>query len=384
MGPTSTQDRCIDLETPVNSHSGRLATGGGAFQTMGRMSSGVEQGREVVRSLGTSRIQAFRPRLPDASVSVRLHELLEGDAERLRRTYRFLWQLHDHARRRRHEPDAADGLAALAERMELPLVFEDVSALGLGLQRSDASPRLRKAYHDLRGGGLFALLVHLDLVLQGRGEPQDVARIALLARDHLKIMRNAVPDLDPTLYAADLENRAHPVALLREKWSSVRYQFAGREIDVELDCPLEGSIAACCMEFSTLDRILYNLVNNAAEHADDGRVRLVVLPLPECEGAIVRMAVLNRLGPRQHELLQRRFGREPSTLFQGGFSSHGMGHGIGHGIGLRICADLVANAAGMLSIADAVGQGHLGIDLVDQWFVAWFVWPSAEPLRAIA
>ena len=56
-----------------------------------------------------------------------------------------------------------------------------------------------------------------------------------------------------------------------------------------------------------------------------------------------------------------------------------MGHG--HGMGLRICAYLVANAAGMLSIEDAVGQGHLGIDLVDQWFVAWFVWPSAEPLR---
>lgn len=339
------------------------------------MSSGAEVWREVVRSLGPAPVSEFRTRLPDAASSVRTHELMEGDGERLLRVYRFVWRLHDHARRRRSEPDAADGLAALAGRMELPLVFEDVSVLGQGLSHASASPRVRKAYHDVRGGSLLALLIHLELVVQGRGEPEDVARIALLARDHLKIMRNAVPDLDPPGYAADLSIKAHPVALLREKWSSVRYRFAGREIAIDLDCPFEGTIASCCLEFSTLDRILYNLVNNAAEHAPDGCVRLVVLPVPEHEGALLRLAVLNRLDPHQHEVLRERFGGNPNALLEGGFTTHG------HGMGLQICADLVSHAAGVPSIALAVSQGHLGLDIIDGWFVAWFVWPSVEPLR---
>jgi signal transduction histidine kinase len=331
-------------------------------------------------SLGASRPRAFRVRLPDASLSVQTYELLEGDAERLRRTYRFLWQLHDHARRRQSGADALQGLVALIQRMELDRVYDDVGALGRGLQDEELSSRVRKAYHDVRGGSLLALLMHLDLLLQGLGQAEDVARIAILARDHLKIMRNAVPDLDPGTYAADLQAKAHPVALLREKWSSVRYRFGGREIDVDLDCAFDGTIAACCMEFSTLDRIVYNLVNNAAEHSADARVRMVVLPIADAgsEAMLLRVAVLNRMGAQQRERLEASFGREPSALFQGGFTTDG------HGLGLRICADLVAHAAGVPSIELAVDEGHLGIRIVEDWFVAWFVWPSAEPRRAVA
>ena len=344
------------------------------------MVSEVEPGREVVLSLGTKRPRGFRVRLPDVSLSVQTHELLAGDAERLRRTYRFLWQLHDHARRRSREADALPGLAALVERMDLDRVYDDVGMLGRGLQQGELPSRVRKAYHDVRGGSLVALLMHLDLLVQGLGQAEDVARIAILARDHLKIMRNAVPDLDPVTYAADLQTKAHPVALLREKWSSVRYRFAGREIDVDLDCEFDGTIATCCMEFSTLDRIVYNLVNNAAEHTSDARVRMMVLPIADTgpEAQLLRVAVLNRMGSQQRARLEASFGREPSALFQGGFTTDG------HGLGLRICADLVAHAAGLPSIALAVDQGHLGIRIVEDWFVAWFVWPSAEPQRAAA
>lgn len=347
------------------------------------MSVRIELDRAVIRSLGPSRAQAFAVRLPDASISVQTHELLAGDAERLYRAYRFLAQLHAHARAQRDQPDGIARLVAHLESMDLPRFQDDVAALGYGLGQHDAPPRLHKAYHDLRGGSLLALLMHVDLVQQGRGEPEDVQRIALLARDHLKIIRNAVPDLDPVAYDADLRSKAHPMALLREKWGAVRYRLARREVTVELDCPYDGTIAARCLEFSTLDRIVYNLVNNAAEHTHDGLVRLVVMPVHEpheshAEGMLLRLAVINRLDPHQRDTLRHRFGGEPSELFLGGFTT------AGHGLGLRICADLVAHAAGLPSIALALDHGHLGVRIVDDWFVAWFVWPSSSPLRLAA
>lgn len=347
------------------------------------MSARIELDRDVVRSLGPSRAQPFRVRLPDASTCVQTHELLADDAERLYGAYRFVAQLHEHAWAQRYEPDGIARLTACLASMDLPRLYEDVAVLGCGLQQHDAPPRLRKAYHDLRGGSLLALLMHVDLVQQGRGEPDDVQRIALLARDHLKIMRNAVPDLDPVAYDADLRSKAHPMALLREKWGAVRYRLASREVTVELDCPYDGTIAGCCLEFSTLDRIVYNLVNNAAEHTLDGRVRLVVMPIHEHErsdadGVLLRVAVINRLGSHQRDTLRRRFGGEPSGLFMGGFTTEG------HGLGLRICADLVAHAAGVPSIALALDRGHLGVRIVEDWFVAWFVWPSSSPLRLAA
>lgn len=344
------------------------------------MSIRLELDRNVVRLLGPSRAQAFRVRLPDASISMQTHELLEGDAERLHRAYRCIAQLYEHARVQRFDADGVPRLMACLERMDLARLYEDVGALGRSLQRVEVPPRLRKAYHDVRGGSLLALLMHVELVQQGRGEADDVARIALLARDHLKIMRNAVPDLDPVANAADLRSKAHPLALLREKWAAVRYRLAGREVTVELDCPFDGTIAACCLEFSTLDRIVYNLVNNAAEHTHDGRVRMVVVPLPEpdADGTLLRVAVINRLGPVQRATLRRRFGSDPSALFLGGFTTEG------HGLGLRICADLVAHAAGLPSITLALDHGHMGVRIIEDWFVAWFVWPTVAPLRAVA
>lgn len=333
-----------------------------------------EIGRERLKALGPEGWHAFRVALPDDSISVRLDELPEGDVERLRRTYDFIRHLHAatlvHA-----ASDVRKNLLTAVQHRNFDRVHDDVSALGRDTRRLDLPQRFRRAYHDLRGGGLAALLMHLEL-LGEREERDDVARIAILARDHLKIMRNAVPDLDPETYAADLEAKDHPVALLREKWGSITYRFAGREIKVTLDCPFNGSLAACCMEFSTFDRIVYNLVNNAAERTADGHVRLSVLPLDRGPGTgpeMLRVTVLNRIDAVQREALRQRYGESLKTLFTGGSAADG------RGLGLGICAEIVVHVSRLSSVEQAVEGGYLGIRLLDDWFVVWFLWPTLVP-----
>jgi signal transduction histidine kinase len=321
-------------------------------------------------SLGATRLPPVEVRLPDESISVRMSELLEGDPERLQRTYRFVLQIHDWLRPRLYQDGAAEGLIALLDRSGFHHVSDEVSALGTGMRRRDVDPRMRKAYHDLRGGSLLAMLMHLELVQLGHATAQDAVRVFILARDHLKIMRNTVSDLDPVRHTADLEAKDHDVELLREKWSSVGYPLSRRGVAVELDCPFDGVIASCCMELSTLDRVIYNLVNNAAQQAADDVVRLSVLPMDDGPEPLLRIAVLNRIALAQLRALRQRFGEDLGQVFRGGFSTDGTG------LGLRIVADLVTHGFRLPSVPFAVDHGYLGAVLLDDWFVAWFHWPA--------
>lgn len=338
--------------------------------------SGPDRG--VLLSLGATRLSPVQVRLPDESISVRTSELLPGDDERLRRVYGFVLQIHDHLRTRLHHDRVLEGLAARLDGAGFSRVYDDAGALGKGMRRHDVDPRLRKAYHDVRGGSLLAMLMHLELVQLGHATSQDAVRVFILARDHLKIMRNAVADLDSGRREADLEAKDHPVDLLREKWSSVGYRLSQRGVTVELDCPFDGVVASCCMEFSTLDRVIYNLVNNAAEQAADGVVRLHVLPMDDGPEPLLRFAVVNRTTPAQGEALRQRFGDDLGALFEGGFTTGG------HGLGLRIVGDLVTHGFRLPSVPFAVEHGYLGARLLEEWFTAWFHWPARRTAHRIA
>jgi signal transduction histidine kinase len=187
------------------------------------------------------------------------------------------------------------------------------------------------------------------------------------------MMRSCLPDLDPEGTAEDLIQKRHDMSLLREKWDEVVYTTDGENaVRVRFRCDFEGSISERCMELAALDRVLYNLVNNARRFTADERVDIDVLPLEEAPTTVLRFAVSNAITAEQYRRLadcfERRGRLELHELFLGGFTTGGHGHG------LRICTDLVAHGFGLSSPQEAVETGYVGATLLDEHFVAWFHW----------
>lgn len=304
--------------------------------------------------------------------SISLATLPAGDQIALGRLYDLLVLVRSAV-----EPFADDPPAAFASLREafthelLAQAHAAASVLGQQLDGSTVAEPVRKAFHDVRGGSLMALLMHVELVLDGEAEPLDAQRILLLVRDQLKMMRNAVNDLDPELYAADMDENDHSVDLLREKWSNVAYRVGARSVDVSFACSFEGRISQRCMEFSALDRVFYNLVNNAARFTADGQVHVHVRPVDAADDTHVRVAVVNRISAEQRDALRHKFGSvDLGRLFAGGFTTGG------HGIGLRICGDFIVHGYELSSLDQAVQHGYLGARIIGDHFVAWFHWPG--------
>ncbi|WP_322489284.1 ATP-binding protein [Chloroflexus sp.] len=247
---------------------------------------------------------------------------------------------------------------------------------GISLSRQD--PVLGQVIHDLRGGSLQALALQLQLLEFDQAQPADVERIYLLVRDHLKIMRNCVPDLDPVRTARDIELRAHGVDLLLEKWQQADYRLPDGTAQVLVDARYNGVVADRCVEFSALDRVIYNLINNATRHSIDHRVMVGIYPLFDCSSPSLRFVIANRIDPLQRSALDQRFGQQWSDLFRGGFTFSSDGSN-GHGFGLAICAELVANAYGLPNGTAAIADNYVGALPHGDLFVAWFHWPVEAP-----
>ncbi len=319
------------------------------------------------------------------TVTASIRELPSFDRANVRALYEFLLVVYDRSRADLERPQ--QGLAALRELVSSELFTEllaRVRRLGATLRAADAPMSIRRSLHDVRGGSLMALLMHLDVIREDEALPNDLQRVFILSRDHLKMMRNALHDLDPARYQLDLQGRAHSVALLREKWTDVRYAPGAADAPattttvVRFHCDFEGAVSERCMEFSALDRVIYNLVNNAARHSVDGRVDVVVRAVDDFEDTDLRFAVINRVSAAQQAALRERFGDQLSELFRGGFTTGG------HGIGLRICGDFVTHGYARASLDDALARRLLGAELIDGCFVAWFHWPGRRATSEVA
>ncbi len=223
--------------------------------------------------------------------------------------------------------------------------------------------------HDLRGGAFQELAFRLelfgDLPMEGGSQI-----IYFLVRDHVKIMRNCVQDLDEERFAADHSPRDHDVRLLVEKWSRTRLQSAEKQVRVVLHSDCDGVLCESCLEFSTFDRIVYNLINNAAPQAADGQVYFSILRVGSGGARSIRLVLRNAVSPTQRQLLQRRFGDDLGEIFRGGFST------AGSGLGLRICADFCARAYGVFDFQQGKDGGYFGAAWVDEQFTVWFHWPA--------
>ena len=314
-------------------------------------------------------------RLPDRDQANRgdgqtvgLSRLPASDRERVQRLYAELVALQELTDAHAGNPERSFEVLSGIEEARVAALFADAHQLGADLPRDDLE--CRKAIHDVRGGSLAAVLTHLDLIHERIAGPVDAERVHLLLRDHLKMMRNALFDLDPERYSADLLDRHHGMELLREKWTKTQYPVGGQSITVQLESAFHGVVSERCMEFSSLDRVLYNLVNNAGRFAADQRVLVRADAVDDAADTNLRFAVINRVTEAQVDALTERFGDALGQVYEGGFTTGG------HGLGLRICADLVRHAYSMISVNKTIAQHIIGARVVDGHYVAWFHWPA--------
>ncbi len=269
----------------------------------------------------------------------------------------------------------------LAQQVIVQEVADDEfldSALAIGSATyalDTPSDLTRKVIHDIRGGALTALVGNARFLAQDPAEEEWVKGTILMARDHAKVMRNALVDLDPTVRLADESIKIHPISDFVNKWENSSIRLGTRNIAVEVISTFSGNITNRCLETSAIDRILYNYINNAARFAADNKVKLSIFPVGD---GLVRWVVQNALLSDQADWLAKSIGPDLRKLFASGVTRGSTG------IGLSSCADFVSASFG-LEPQDAIMQGYLGAKVIDQHFYAWFHWPSyvASPDEAI-
>jgi len=117
-----------------------------------------------------------------------------------------------------------------------------------------------------------------------------------------------------------------------------------------------------------VDRVLYNLVNNAVRHTADDAVRLLVREGTE---EILQIVVSNVVDSDQRAWLEERGdGPRLSFLFQRGVTRGGQGLGLDNAVGF------VAAAFGVEGSGRAVDEGYVGATLDGEEIHVWFHWPA--------
>lgn len=241
-------------------------------------------------------------------------------------------------------------------------------------QRGDQLiPLIRKAIHDIRGGGLTALIGYAQLLPMLPNTTQYMRQAVYLARDHAKMMRNVLPDLDVTIRAADEGLKLHNIQEFVHKWDGFTFEMPAKSVTIQAETTYDGYITNRCLETSAVDRILYNFINNAARFSAGDTVELGVL---QTANHLIRWVVKNQITDDQIAWLHENVGKELHPLFQGGYTRGG------NGLGLSNCTDFVAASFGIHDSDDAIMQGYIGAKIIENNYYAWFHWPVYVPESA--
>lgn len=255
-------------------------------------------------------------------------------------------------------PQSSEPLAAFLARHDLSDVIAQVRTLGTH------DERLAATIHDVRGGALTTLFVQLARSRRAPIRADIVHAIHLGARDHMKMMRNVVRDLDAPARERDLSPIPHSLGDLVNAMREFTGMVGDERVVVTVDARAEGTIAESCVEVSAIDRVVYNLLNNAVRYTNHPEVNAWVVPLV----GDLRVVVANRVSEEQRARLHEALTRDPSAIF-GAFTTSGSGHG------LRIVSDLVGRAYGISGAESLTRGGHVGARLLDDAFLTWFHWP---------
>lgn len=227
------------------------------------------------------------------------------------------------------------------------------------------SLRLSRIFHDLRGTALHQLVGLADLWLAGLVRINELRAIAILARDHAKVLRHSFVGLDEEKRLLDSGRRLHGVENLRSRFPFLVLSNGDEDIQVDFAAEWNGDFAITCPEFSTVLKQLYNLMDNAARHTADRKVLVRVNAKPTVVPRSVRLVVANTLTPTERAALSPE---ALARLWRGHTTT-------GSGLGLASCAALVAEAFGIGESAHAIDLGYVGSHVTTNGFVAWLHWP---------
>jgi signal transduction histidine kinase len=331
---------------------------------------------QKLRQLAPSGLEYGRgERYGGRHLSVSLEAFKEADRRGIERLYGALTALQEQLESidRRDPARVRSVLSDFLDDCGWRSLLEWARGIGEPADPDVDTERFSQVRHDLKGGALAQLVSGLQLAEAGKLDDEQVSKIYLRVRDHTKIMRNAIPDLDPKAYQRDSQEKIHEAALIVEKWKRTELiDEEGRPIDVSVEAGYEGPISDRCVEFAALDRVVYNMMNNAVEGTADGRIELYLTAVPNGEPRHLRIAVANRISDERARTLEESFGgRDLSSLFLDDYTTSGSG------LGLRICGTFVGFAYGV-GAAGAVEQGHVGARLIDGAFVNWVHWPMVS------
>ncbi|MCX6955194.1 MAG: hypothetical protein NTV51_23825 [Verrucomicrobia bacterium] len=310
-------------------------------------------------------------RYEGGQMSVAMTDLSAADQRAVRRLYALVQEAYERLGRIIEAPTLpagiADEVAGYPFWSEIVARAREVNSA----MSADYSDAVRRVLHDLRGGSLMALVGAAEMLPFSSSLTNDLHRCGYYARDQLKIMRNCLPELDPVAGARDQATRAHSVRLLVEKWSTGVITVESSTRRVRFACTFDGNIAERCLEFSALDRVIYNLVNNAVRHTSDDEIGFWIFPVGDGEAKSVRFVVTNRVTGAHRAKLAALTPYSGSALMIGGRST------TGGGMGLRICAEFVGHAFGVRSVTEVLTKGYAGTLVREDEFVSWFHWPCA-------
>ena len=325
-----------------------------------------------------------RERYVGDDLCVELDRLATRDQTLLRDLYRrlseLLFTIADPATT---DAQKWEGIEGWIDRHDLDAVIEDVREIGQASYELDPGEKLAKAMHDARGGALSSLLGRLQMLGHLHARPPVLNTLFVQVRDHLKIMRSALVGLDEERREADREPKAHVMKLMLEKWhqSVVGPNWQQRPIRMHIDCRYEGALTECCLESAAMDRIFYNLANNACRHAATERLDMTIFPVPDASGSCLRFVLSNEVNDKDAAYLR--------SITEGS-QTHGSDRDreapllplftprvstTGSGFGLTVVADFVAGAFGLRDRVQALRERYVGAMLEDHTFRLWFHWP---------
>jgi K+-sensing histidine kinase KdpD len=325
----------------------------------------------ILQDLAPQNLTVYRSeRYDGGGFSVSIHDFPGGDQDTILQVYHQIKGLYDVWLYMQDGPDYALLKSQIEQKFNRPEFLKLAQQMGQVAQVNQiASPMLRKVIHDIRGGGLTILVGCAQLLALFPEDESLVTQAVFTARDHAKLMRNAIYDLDPVVTQADERLKIHPIDDFVYKWQDSSFQVHNKSVQVVVRCTFSGNITSRCLETSAIDRILYNYINNAARFSHDNKVQLSIFPVGD---GLVRWVVRNALSQNQLAWLQETVGTNFGILFKGGLT-----HG-GQGIGLSNCADFVAASFG-LEPDEAIKQAYLGAKVRNTHYYAWFHWPTYTP-----
>jgi signal transduction histidine kinase len=329
-----------------------------------------KQKQKIYLDLASTDLKNNRSRRYDgAGFSISLHDMAPEDVSLILRLYNSLKGIYDLWLYMGQTPNYELLRISLKQFSTTEFVMA-ARSIGVATYALDnPPPELRKACHDLRGGALSSLTGYAKLIPRLPEDDNLVRKAVFLARDHAKMMRNIIPDLDKPIRAADESVKLHSIHEFIDKWDQITVEIGSKQVKVLAESDLQCYITNRCLESSAIDRILYNYLNNAIRFSAKEYVHLVVIPI---HNSLTRWVVENELTDRQKAWLQETLNNELSQLFQGGYTRGGQG------IGLSSCSDLVAASFG-ISPSEAIESEYLGAKVNNHTYYAWFHWPIYVP-----